>query len=397
MKTVLVLGAGQYCTNVLTELNLSGFRTLAIDRDPGAPGFQIAHAHEVVDITDCQGAAEAARRHGVHGVMAINEFGVRTAAYIAGALGLAGNSMATAVAANDKGVMREVWQSSGLPIPRFRTVQSLREAQDAAAEIGYPVIVKPTCTGGGGRGISIAKSEQDLEWSYDLAVPFASNRRIIVERFLKGTEMTIDALTWRGQTQVLAMSDKWKPPMRYRVATRLNYPAQLPDQVLVAVERIVVGAVKSLGIENGASHTEIIVTDDGPKLVELGARGGGGHVFHTIVKQVCGVNMVVELAKILTGEAPNLEPKHTKGCVYGFFHPPPGTLRAVHGVGDAKAMPGVIDLAVLTELGESIEPLANSLRRVGYFVAGGDSRDEAVDLADRIDRQVVFDIEETET
>ena len=393
MKKLLVLGASPYNVKVFLEIQQLGYRVIAIDRNPNAAGFKYADDFEVVDITDKEGTLDVAKRHKVDGVMAINDFGVRAAAYVSQSLGLVGINMGAAHAANDKGAMREVWQKAGLPIPDFRVISTFEEALDASDELGFPLVMKPTESGGGGRGISVVKNKDEVEWAFNFAKPFAKNNRIIVESFLDGIEMTIEALTYKGETQILAMSDKYKPEMRYRVATRLNYPAFFSEEILREVRTIVTKAVKAIGIENGASHTEVIVTNECPKLVELGARGGGGHIFSTIVKQVCGVNMVQELAKILTGETPNLTPKYQKGCVYGFFHPSPGIIKAIHGFEEAKAVEGVIDIGIFKKIGDEVGDLINSLQRVGFFVVGASCRDEAVKLADKIDNMVIFEME----
>src|SRR5687767_4850923 len=131
-RTLLVLGAGAYYTRVLREVRALGYRTVAVDRNPASPGFALADAHEVVDIVDREGVLEVARRHGVDGVMPVNDFGVRTAAFVSARLGLVGISADAAEAANDKGVMRERWRDAGLPIPGFRVVSTLDEARRAA-------------------------------------------------------------------------------------------------------------------------------------------------------------------------------------------------------------------------------------------------------------------------
>ena len=335
---------------------------------------------------------DVAKRHKVDGVMAINDFGVRAAAYVSQSLGLVGIDMDAAHAEINKGAMREVWQRAGLPIPDFRVISTVEKALDASEELGFPLVMKPT-ESAGGRGVSVVKNRDEVEWSFDFAKPFAKNNRIIVESFLDGIEMTIEALTYKGKTQILAMSDKYKPEMRYRVATRLNYPAFFSEEILSDVRTVVTKAVKAIGIENGVSHTEVIVTNEGPKLVEMAARGGGGHIFSTIVKEVCGVNMVQELAKILTGETPDLTPKYQRGCVYGFFHPPPGIIKAIHGFEEAKAAEGVIDIGIFKKIGDEVGDLINSLQRVGFFVVGASCRDEAVKLADKIDNMVIFEME----
>ncbi len=188
------------------------------------------------------------------------------------------------------------------------------------------------------------------------------------------------------------MSDKQKPPLRTRVATSLNYPADFPEATLDQVRVLVRNAVQALGITVGPAHTEVIVTAEGPKLVETGARPGGGHIFSLIVNAVSGVNMVQQTAKLLVGEAPSLEVKSQRGCVYRFFCPPSGVVKAIHGVERAREMPGVLDLGILKKPGDKVEELINSLERSGFAVVEGANRSQAIRRADEVERAVIFEM-----
>lgn len=204
--------------------------------------------------------------------------------------------------------------------------------------------------------------------------------------------MTIKSISYDGDVQILAISDKEKPPLRTRVATSLNSPANLSEETLNQVRTLVEHAVQALGIKLGPAHTEVIVTLQGPKLVETAARPGGGHIFSLIVQAVSGVNMVQETAKILVGETPDLRIKHQRGCVYRFLCPPAGMVRAIHGIEKARDLPGVLDIGILKKPGDKVENLNNSLERSGFVVVEGKDRDEAVQRANDVERIVVFDI-----
>jgi len=390
-RTLLVLSAGTYNCRIFPQIKQLGYRVVATDNNPDAPGFQFADHSEVVDITDKEGTLRVARRYQVDGIMAVNDYGVPTAAFVSRELSLPGVSIDTAETATDKGLMGDCWRRAGLPIPRYRVVRSLDEAIAAAGLLGFPLVVKPT-NASGGRGVSIVESRHQMEWAYSFALPHIRQGNIIVQEFLNGIEMTIEALSFHGRTQILAMSDKVKPPIRYRVATSLNYPAFFPDKMLRQVSDLVVRAVEALSIPTGASHAEVIVTADGPMLVELGARPGGGHIFSDIVRETSGVNMVHELSKILAGENPSWQPKSQRGCVYRFFAPPPGIVRSITGLEKARRLPGVVDIGVTRRPGDRVGELINSMERSGYAVVAGRDRAEAIARADLVERTVVFEM-----
>lgn len=397
MKKILILGAGYYYKRVITLITGAGFHVLAVDRNRNAPGASLAHEFAPIDIIDGPAVVEWVKNKNIDGVMAVNDFGIRSAAFIASKLNLPQISTATAAVVSDKGLIRDAWQKAGLPQPDCRIVSSFEECESAALQIGFPCVLKPTDCGGAGRGVSVLKSPDDLEWAFDFARPFVANDRFILEQFLEGTEMTIEAITIDGTVNILAMSDKEKPDLRTRVATSLNYPAGFDEGTIREVRELVEKAVPAAGIDFGMSHTELIVTEEGPSLVEIGARGGGGHVFHTIIEAVSGVCAPVAAAQQLTSCAATLPQVVSNGAVYRFFNPPPGILKEVRNIDTAKAVDGVLDLDIVVSPGDTVGFLENSLQRAGFVVTAGKTRAEAVAVADRVESIIEFAVEPAHT
>jgi biotin carboxylase len=391
VKSVLVLGGGLWNLRAIECVRAAGYRAVVADRDPAAPGLALADEGHAVDISDAPAVLEVARD--VDAVLPLSDAGVPTAAAIATELHMKGLTLDTAAMAVDKGLMRERWERDGLPQPAFRVVTTRDEAARAAGEIGLPLIVKPADSGGGGRGVSVVRDPGELEWAWEFARPFARNGRVMVEGFLEGTELTVEAIAHGGEVHVLAVSDKVKPPLRTRVATSLNYPAALEPETLERVERIASAAVRSLGITDGPAHAELIVGHDGPVLVELGARGGGGHVFSTVIEAVSGVDAVRESARVLAGDEPDLRVRRRAGCVYRLLSPVDGVVRAIHGVEAARGLPGVLAVGVTRKPGDVLGGLVDSLQRSGFAVVAGRDREEAIRRADEVERTVVFDLE----
>jgi biotin carboxylase len=135
------------------------------------------------------------------------------------------------------------------------------------------------------------------------------------------------------------------------------------------------------------------VTGAGPVLLELGARGGGGHVFSVIAEAVSGVPMVAESARVLVGDEPDLRVRHQRGCVYLLFSPQLGVIRAIRGVDEARALPGVLELGITRRPGDVLGPLADSLQRSGFAVVAGRTRQEAMRRADAVSKTVQFELD----
>ena len=390
MKKIAVLGAGFYNINVYKKLKEGGFYTIAFDGNKEAPAAEFADEFVNLNFSDKNSLLEYLKSNLVDAIMPINDWGTVSAAYVSEKLGLKGISEQAAIAATDKGIMRDTWSKNGIPNPRYFIFSTLEELKENIHEIGFPCVIKPTDSGGSGRGISVLKSLEDIEWAYDFAKPYVRNNRFICESFFDGVELTIETISIEGEVYVLAMSDKEKPDLKTRVATSLNYPAKLNKKQEALVQETVKKAVKALGIHTGMAHTEVIVNNMEMVMVETGARGGGGHIFHTIIEAVSGINAPVALAKLLTG---NFEvPKQilTKGAVYRFFNPPYGILKSVEGIEEVEKMENVLDVGIVKKPGELVGDLKNSLERAGHVITCAENREEAIKIADQVENEIKF-------
>lgn len=396
MNRLIVLGAGLYQVETIRALKGAGFFVVALDRDAEAPGFQHADESAAIDIRDKNAVLKCAAEFRVDGIMPINDFGTRSAFYACQKLGLTGPSYLTGVCGNDKGLMRDVWAHESLPQPIYRVFGLDTPLNQITACVPFPMVVKPVDCGGGGRGISVARSPGDLLEAIAHATPFVDRNRLIAEEFVIGTEVTVESLVHKGVIHVLAISDKVKPESRYRVATSLNYPAALPDEVIDRIIETVTGAIEALGVTDGAAHTELIVSEDYEKiwLIETGIRGGGGHVFGAIIKEVTGISAPIQLARILCGLEPDLTPKKRSGCVYRFFNPcGRGVLKSIRYDPAVVEAPAVVAFDITCRPGQVFDGLTDSMKRVGYVVTRGADRDEAIRNADIVESNIIFDFQ----
>jgi biotin carboxylase len=382
-KRILQLGAGQLMIATTRILRDAGYETYAIDRDPNAPAFAAADGFAVVDIADADGVAEYARRIQADVILPVNDAGALPASLASQRLGLPGVPPDVALRCLNKGLMREAWRKAGLAQPRYLIVRGREEIAAAAAEIGYPMILKPTVNWGS-RGVSFVENEAALPWAIDFAARNSRDAEFIVEECVSGIEMTVEGLVQDGRPQILAKSDKEaQPHARYRVAMALNYPAKFEDWQLRCADELVRSAALALGLVNGAIHCECMVNERGVRLVELGARGGGGHIFNTIVEAVSGVSMPVALAKILLREPVDIEPKRNWGACYKFFAPSPGVFQGVDGLDEARQRPGILDIGFHMALGTVVEPISNDAGRPGFVVSSDVTREGAMARADQ--------------
>ena len=370
-----------------------GHRVIAVDGDVQAPGLALADASRAVDVKDVAGCLAVAREFGVNGVVSIVlEAAVGTVAAVAAELGLPAISSEAALNATDKYVMRERFAAADIDGPDFRRARTKNEASTAAREIGYPIVVKPV-DNSGSRGVRKVDNEAALLPAFELALSHSRKQCVILEEFLDGVEVTVESLTFREETEVLAMSDKVHIPFPACVSISLTYPPALALETQEEIKQLVKRSITALGIDKGPTHAEAMVTSKGVKMVEIAARGGGYRIFSDIIRLVSGVNIVQETIKIALGERPDIRPKYARAAVLHFFNPGVyGNLINIHGVELAKAVDGIIDIVMDVKLGHKIAPITADGERPGYLIAYGESRSIAMERANRAKEKVRFDV-----
>lgn len=392
-KRILVLGAGIFHIPIFAQLKSAGFKVFIADKNPNAPGASCGDVFRPVDITDISSIQKYVEEEKIDGIMPLNERGVLCAATVSHHLGLRGLDPQNAWACIDKGSMRTRWKEAGLSIPAFEMVYNQDELTSAAERVGYPLVLKPTDNGGSGRGISIVRKEKELEEAYQFALPYINQGAILVESFFEGVELTVETFSLDGEVYFLAMSDKEKPDLKTRVAMSLNYPANISEEQEKMVKREVKEALLSLGISGGMAHTEVIVSEDKMILVETGARGGGGHIFHTIIEAVSGISAPVLYAQWLCGEEIQMPEIQKKGAVYRFLETPRGILKAITGLEEIKQLPYLLDAGMVKQIGEEVGNLENSQHRAGHLVVSGKDRAQALERAKEAASKITFTIE----
>ena len=222
-----------------------------------------------------------AQRFPLNAIVGVDETTTRLAARASHALGLSHNSEESVRAAHDKHRFRQSIHQAGLRCPWYRLVTLDRNIGRVAAEIFYPCVLKPLALSGS-RGVIRADNQAAFVRAAarirDLLVQTGSTTdHILVEEFIPGCEVALEGLLDNGRLEVLALFDKPDPlngpffeESIYVTPSRLTCQAQ--GQVITETAM----AAKSLGLETGPIHAELRINQQGPWIIELGARTIGG-------------------------------------------------------------------------------------------------------------------------
>lgn len=395
-KTIMFIGAGEYQLPGIKKAKEMGLRVVATDYDKNASGLKVADVPVVLDVKDIEGSIKIAKENKIDGVLTIaSDIAVPTVAAVADELGLPGISPEVARIATNKALMREKFVEYCVPSPKFREVRTLAEAKEAAEEIGFPVVVKPV-DNAGSRGVSKINKIEDIEKAYRSAKEFSREGSLLIEEFMDGEEVAVDAFIYKKRMHAMAVSDKIRTPPPYLLDTIVIFPSNYSDDIINEVCKIAMNAsAYAVGIDNSPIHVEIMMTSEGPKMVELAARGAGFKVYTDILPMVNGVDTLDATIKMSLDMEPDFSVKKKGAAVLKFFPNKTGKLKAIRGLDEAKKLKGVVDLEIYIKLGDNIKPLTCGSDRIGHVITFAYTRKDALTLAEKVEKIINFEVENT--
>jgi len=383
MKRLLIIGASILQLPAIVKAKEMGLYVAVADFNPNAVGIPYADEYYNVSTIDEQGVCEAARAFRADGIMTLaTDMPMRSVAYSCNALGLTGISYDTAVKATDKGEMIKAFAFAGVEHPWYHILPAPATADAVPEGITFPCITKPT-DNAGSRGVMLVRSRDELESALAYSAENGRSGNVILEEYMEGPEVSVEVIVWQGVPHVLQVTDKLTTGAPHFVEMGHSQPSALPAADLEKIRDLAIRAVKAVGIDNGPAHVEIMLTKEGPKMVELGARMGGDCITSHLVPLSTGIDMVKATIDISLGLTPDVVPKWEKGSAIRFFDAPAGVITAIEGMKEARQVLGVRELSFTKDVGDTVTAIGSSTDRAGFVIVQAASAEEAVDTCCR--------------
>lgn len=327
----------------------------------------------------------------VDAIGGFNELTEEQAAAIAEALGLPFHPVELVARTHNKDKMRELLNAAGIDPTASRRVETTAEIESFAQAHGYPIILKPV-DGRGSAGVSLVRRVEDIEtaitWFRESARPSA----LFVEEYLAGEEFSVEAMSENGKHQMICITQKYKETDHF-VELGHCIPAVVNPATELDIYRLVDRALSALGVSNGPSHTEVIVTQDGPRIVETHTRLGGDRI-PELIESISGVDLLdLWIRQALGEQVMHHLPESLSNTFAAIWYVSPqavGTIERIEGEEQAKTMPGVVRVAVRKGTGSEVKGVHDSFSRAAYAIATGRSPNEAVDRAQQAAGQLRF-------
>ncbi len=392
-----MLGAGPGQLGLLEAARKRELYVIAADRDPGAPGFSLADRRALISAEDEPALERLASAEGVDGVIAPGiDWSVAIAARISAKLGLPHPlEVESAQLAVSKLKQRERFAEAGLPFARYAVASRGEEAEAAATELGFPLVVKAPDRHGQ-RGLVLARGREELDSAVERALAASRSGLCMIEQLEPGPEATVIGFSLDGRYHALAVTDRRSASApAFGVSLEHAWPSSLSETGLKQTIEIAGRAAAALGIEQGPSYVQFIAGERGPLLVELAARLGGGHdaelVEAALGIELNGLALAAALGEPIDSDA--LTPRSlASGACTSFLVAPEGELVAVHGAEEASALEGVKRVRLYREPGYVFAPLRSRSDRAGAVLTLGRDREQAVERAREASDLIRFEV-----
>ncbi len=282
-RTAVVVDAYSTGARLAPRFAAAGLDVVHVQSNPNESPFYIERlrrddfVENVVHRGDLEATAAAVAAHDPAFVVVGSEPGVLLSDALSERLGLPSNGTDLSRARRDKHEMANALRRAGLrAVEELKTGSAEEAVAWASARDDWPVVVKPLDSAGTD-GVSLCEDPDAVRAAFAdvLGRPNAlqgANEQLLGQELLKGVQLFTDSISWDGVHHV---SECWRDTKRriqgnlaYDFEELLDARGEQQDQVLPYVHAV----LDALGIKYGPAHTEVMLTADGPVLVECGAR-----------------------------------------------------------------------------------------------------------------------------
>jgi predicted ATP-grasp superfamily ATP-dependent carboligase len=322
-------------------------------------------------------------------ILALGDRQTATAAYVASLLHLSYNSPESVENCRSKLRQREVLQKAGLPVPDFFSFVLTEPIDSVLARVIFPCVLKPLRLAAS-QGVIRADNPAEFVAAAEriarlLASPElqvtreADLDRLLVERYIPGTEVALEGVLDGGQLRVLALFDKPDPlEGPYFEESIYVTPSRLSENIQEQISACAAKSVRALGLTEGPVHAEFRVNDQRPWVLEVAPRPIGGlcsRVLRFGPERIFLEELLIRKALRLPGADLQREPD--AAGVMMIPVPRSGILEEVDGREEALALPDICEIHITARLHDFIAAWPEGSSYLGFIFARAKTPDLA--------------------
>lgn len=365
-KRIAIIGTSIGQSGLYRTAKRMGIKTLGFSLPGNNDYSHLADRHYRISVDEIKEIVEICRQNKVCGVVSNgSDFTAKCANRIAYELGLPCNDPEDFMAASNKGFVRS----------QTRDIAELTPVGCAVFDEGYvprfPCIIKPQ-TAGGKSGLSIARDRESFEQAIKYAMSVAPGE-ILIEDYIEGQELSVETLSADGQHYVIQTCDADTSGDPHFVEIAHHLPANISDNVLAKIKRVVPKILDSIGFKNGATDIEMKVdANENIYLIEVNLRGAGGNITNDLVPLSTGYDYLQGLIEISCGEF--VKPQRLENHYAGDYYLCSQTADMLPLFKVDRSCPWLVDTTVVPEMFDNLPEVKTNADRKGYIIYKSDHK-----------------------
>lgn len=396
MKTVVILPGSQWQVPLAQTCKAYGLKTLVVDPHVDAPASACADGQLQSDIFDLERVVRYCQDEHVDAVISDEcDIAVPMVAKLGERLSLPALTPECARMYTNKFEMRSFCRAHGFPSPEYKLCRTAAEAEAFFDQLQAPIVMKPldSCSS---RGVFTVFQKEDIGRLFSESLSFSKGERaVLAERYIRGTEFTVDGIKTPGKHYSLAVSEKKHFAHNPNIACDLYFSHRNERFDYERLTRQNDMLVERSQLDWGLTHAEYKFEDGVFYLIEIGARGGGNLISSHIVPFLSGISTYQYLIECSLGNVSSpvfhISDQHRERCaVLHFFDVPKdgGLVSRIDGQELLSGREEVIAYQFNFAPGDVIEQARTDSDRAGFYIACCETEKELLALMKEIHQKV---------
>lgn len=393
-KRIMVIAGSKWQIPITKRISEEGHLPYVVNLYEDSPAFSYAYKSGVMDILDKEACLKFAKENEIDAVLSEEcDIAMPIVAYIAEELGTASQGSDKIPYFTNKFKMREFCKEHGLKYPEYRKCSTLEEAQEFFKQINSKMIIKPLDSNSS-RGVYTVESLEELNELFNKSISFSKVEKcVIAERYIEGTEFTIDGIKTPERHYTMAISEKKHYPHNKNIAYELYFSHENTEFDYEKLRKVNDEYVNLTGLPYGLTHAEYKYENGEFYLIEIAARGGGNLISAEIVPIMSGIDNYKYLIDCTLGNVHNeefiIDSKMKDRCAVLHFFDVEGKGGKVKDVklpisfNDEKVIKWELNFSI----GDTIEKAEDDSKRIGYYIAYAENRQSLDELITEIDKE----------
>lgn len=384
-KSILIFGGGINQIELIREARKLELNSIVIDPSDCAAGKDEADIFYQVEGCDYKSTKQIALKHNVKGIVTGQmEKPLPIMAKLAQELGFIFNTPKVIERSLNKTLMKAAFIENGIQCAKGVSFSENEEiTQVKLKNLNFPMIVKPTDSFSS-RGVQKVENFNEILKIEEHSRSYSSNAELLIEEFLEGREFSVECITFKGITTIVQITEKFITPPPNRVEMAHLQPARISDIEKSLIEKLVIKAINAIEINNSASHAEVMLTSNGPFMIEIGARLGGDFISSYLTKASTGISMDRAAMQVALGIKPNLQKKYSHFSMIKYIELDAGKfVNKLYHLENLKENSGFVFAKYFIDEGDVIPKITHSGQRPVCVLFKSDNYDNLFELIEK--------------